>query len=192
MPKRSKKSATCQPKCGVCPKGRTAASGPYTASVMEHFSKPHNYGKIKDPDGVGKVGNIYCGDVMWLYIKVAKSRAGKEIIKDIKFETFGCVAAIATSSAITDLAKGKTLEEAIAIDKREIVQSLGGLPPIKLHCSVLAADALAEAIYDYYTKQKRQIPAALEEKHQRIKKEKDIVEEKYKDWVKREEEIHGQ
>jgi len=168
MPKRSKKSATCQPKCGVCPKGRTAASGPYTASVMEHFSKPHNYGKIKDPDGVGKVGNIYCGDVMWLYIKVA------------------------TSSAITDLAKGKTLEEAIAIDKREIVQSLGGLPPIKLHCSVLAADALAEAIYDYYTKQKRQIPAALEEKHQRIKKEKDIVEEKYKDWVKREEEIHGQ
>ena len=192
MPKRSKKSATCRPKCGVCPKGRTAASGPYTASVMEHFSKPHNYGKIKDPDGVGKVGNIYCGDVMWLYIKVAKNTDKKDIIKDIKFETFGCVAAIATSSAITDLAKGKTLEEAIAIDKREIVQSLGGLPPIKLHCSVLAADALAEAIYDYYTKQKRQIPAALEEKHQRIKKEKDIVEEKYKDWVKREEEIHGQ
>ncbi|MFZ3100419.1 MAG: iron-sulfur cluster assembly scaffold protein [Minisyncoccales bacterium] len=192
MPKRSKKSATCRPKCGVCPKGRTAASGPYTASVMEHFSKPHNYGKIKDPDGVGKVGNIYCGDVMWLYIKVAKNKDKKDIIKDIKFETFGCVAAIATSSAITDLAKGKTLEEAIAINKREIVQSLGGLPPIKLHCSVLAADALAEAIYDYYTKQKRQIPAALEEKHQRIKKEKDIVEEKYKDWVGKEEEIHNQ
>ena len=191
MFKRPKKTITCQPKCGVCPKGRTAASGPYTAGVMEHFSKPHNYGKIKNPDGVGKVGNLICGDVMWLYIKVAKGRAGKEIIKDIKFETFGCVAAIATSSAITDLAKGKTLEEAIAIDKREIVQSLGGLPPIKLHCSVLAADALAEAIYDYYTKQKRPIPAALEEKHQRIKKEKDIVEEKYKDWVKKEEEIHN-
>lgn len=192
MPRNNtKKPTTCRPRCGACPKGRTAASGPYTASVMEHFSKPHNYGKIKNPDGIGKVGNIYCGDVMWLYIKVAKGRAGKEIIKDIKFETFGCVAAIATSSAITDLAKGKTLEEAIAIDKREIVQSLGGLPPIKLHCSVLAADALAEAIYDYYTKQKRQIPAALEEKHQRIKKEKDIVEEKYKDWVGKEEEIHG-
>jgi len=192
MLKRPKKTITCQPKCGVCPKGRSAASGPYTAGVMEHFSKPHNYGKIKNPDGVGKVGNIYCGDVMWLYIKVAKNKDKKDIIKDIKFETFGCVAAIATSSAITDLAKGKTLEEAIAIDKREIVQSLGGLPPIKLHCSVLAADALAEAIYDYYTKQKRPIPAALEEKHQRIKKEKDIVEEKYKDWVKKEEEIHNQ
>lgn len=191
MLKRPKKTITCQPKCGVCPKGRSAASGPYTAGVMEHFSKPHNYGKIKNPDGVGKVGNIYCGDVMWLYIKVAKNKDKKDIIKDIKFETFGCVAAIATSSAITDLAKGKTLEEAIAIDKREIVQSLGGLPPIKLHCSVLAADALAEAIYDYYTKQKRPIPAALEEKHQRIKKEKDIVEEKYKDWVKKEEEIHN-
>jgi len=192
MLKRPKKTITCQPKCGVCPKGRSAASGPYTAGVMEHFSKPHNYGKIKNPDGVGKVGNIYCGDVMWLYIKVAKNKDKKDIIKDIKFETFGCVAAIATSSAITDLAKGKTLEEAIAIDKQEIVQSLGGLPPIKLHCSVLAADALAEAIYDYYTKQKRPIPAALEEKHQRIKKEKDIVEEKYKDWVKKEEEIHNQ
>lgn len=191
MLKRPKKTITCQPKCGVCPKGRSAASGPYTAGVMEHFSKPHNYGKIKNPDGVGKVGNIYCGDVMWLYIKVAKNKDKKDIIKDIKFETFGCVAAIATSSAITDLAKGKTLEEAIAIDKQEIVQSLGGLPPIKLHCSVLAADALAEAIYDYYTKQKRPIPAALEEKHQRIKKEKDIVEEKYKDWVKKEEEIHN-
>ncbi|GMX57720.1 MAG: hypothetical protein YFSK_0480 [Candidatus Yanofskyibacterium parasiticum] len=192
MLKRPKKTITCQPKCGVCPKGRSAASGPYTAGVMEHFSKPHNYGKIKNPDGVGKVGNIYCGDVMWLYIKVAKNKDKKDIIKDIKFETFGCVAAIATSSAITDLAKGKTLEEAIAIDKQEIVQSLGGLPPIKLHCSVLAADALAEAIYDYYTKQKRPIPAALEEKHQRIKKEKDIVEEKYKDWVRKEEEIHNQ
>lgn len=191
MPKNNtKKPTTCKLKCGVCPKGRTAASGPYTADVMEHFSKPHNYGKIKNPDGVGKVGNIYCGDVMWLYIKVAKNKEKKDIIKDIKFETFGCVAAIATSSAITDLAKGKTLEEAIAIDKQEIVQTLGGLPPIKLHCSVLAADALTEAIYDYYSKQKIAIPAILEEKHQRIKKEKDIVEEKYKDWIKKEEEIH--
>ncbi len=188
---KTKKSPVCRPKCGVCPKGRTAASGPYTSTVMEHFSKPHNYGKMKNPDGVGKVGNLVCGDVMWLYVKVAKNKAGKEIIKDIKFETFGCVAAIATSSAITDLAKGKTLEDAIAIDKQEIVQSLGGLPPIKLHCSVLAADALVEAVYDYYAKQSRAIPKELEEKHRRIKKEKDIVEEKYKDWVAREEEIHG-
>jgi len=132
-----------------------------------------------------------CGDVMWLYIKVAKNKAGKEIVKDIKFETFGCVAAIATSSAITDIAKGMDLEKAVLINKQEIVDQLGGLPPIKLHCSVLAADALAEAIYDYYTKQKRAIPAKLEEKHQRIKKEKDIVEEKYKDWTQKEEEIHN-
>ncbi len=191
MKKTTKKPLICRPKCGVCPKRRAAGGGMYTADVMEHFSKPHNYGKIKNPDGTGKVGNLVCGDVMWLYIKVAKNKSGKEIIKDIKFETFGCVAAIATSSAITDLAKDKTLEEAIAIDKQEIVQSLGGLPPIKLHCSVLAADALAEAIYDYYQKQKRQIPPALEEKHNRIKKEKEIVEEKYKDWVEKEEELHG-
>lgn len=189
--KTTKNYAVCKPKCGVCPKGRTSASGPYTADVMEHFTAPHNYGKIKDPDGVGKVGNLVCGDVMWLYIKVSKNKSGKEIVKDIKFETFGCVAAIATSSAITDLAKGKTLEEAIAIDKQEIVRSLGGLPPIKLHCSVLAADALAEAIYDYYAKQKRAIPKELEEKHQRIQKEKDIVEEKYEDWTQKEEEIHN-
>lgn len=189
--KTTKKGINCRPKCGVCPKRKAAANGWYTADVMEHFSAPHNYGKIKNPDGVGKVGNLVCGDVMWLYIKAGKNKSGKEFIKDIKFETFGCVAAIATSSAITDLAKGKTLAEAIAIDKQEIVQSLGGLPPIKLHCSVLAADALAEAIYDYYQKQKQQIPAELEEKHQRIQKEKEIVEEKYKDWVAKEEEIHG-
>jgi len=79
--------------------------GPYTKKVIEYFKKPHNYGRMKNPDGIGKVGNIVCGDVMWLYIKVGKDEKGKEIIKDIKFETFGCVAAIATSSVITDLAK---------------------------------------------------------------------------------------
>ncbi len=165
-------------------------TGPYTATVMEHFKKPHNYGKIKNPDGIGKVGNIVCGDVMWLYIKIAKNKAGKEIIEDVKFETFGCVAAIATSSVITDLAKDKTIEEALKIDKAEIVKELGSLPPIKLHCSVLAADALAEAIYDYYIKQKRAIPPELEQKHQRIQKEKDIVEERYHEWTSREEEMH--
>jgi len=131
-----------------------------------------------------------CGDVMWLYIKVGKNEKREEIIKDIKFETFGCVAAIATSSVITDLAKGKTLEEAYKIDKREIVNSLGGLPPIKLHCSVLASDALVEAIYDYYSKNKRQIPKELQEKHERIQKEKEFVEEKYGNWVKAEEKVH--
>ena len=131
-----------------------------------------------------------CGDVMWLYIKVAQDKKGNEIIKDIKFETFGCTAAIATSSMITDLAKGKTLEEALVINKKDIVDSLGGLPPIKMHCSVLANDALAEAIYDYYKKNKKAIPEDLEKKHKRITTEKDVVEEKYKDWTDGQEQIN--
>jgi len=134
-----------------------AKIGPYTKKVIEYFKKPHNYGRMKNPDGVGRVGNPVCGDVMWLYIKVGKDKKGREIIKDIKFETFGCVAAIATSSVITDLAKGKTLKEAMKIEREEIVKSLGGLPPIKVHCSVLAAGALSEAIYDYLARQKREI-----------------------------------
>ena len=127
----------------------------YTKKVIQHFRNPHNYGKIKNPDGIGKVGNIICGDVMWLYIKVERNKKGEEIIKDVKFKTFGCVAAIATSSIITDLAKGKTLKEVAEINKNEVVKSLGGLPPIKLHCSVLASDALSEAIYNYLSKSKK-------------------------------------
>ena len=164
--------------------------GPYTKKVIEYFKKPHNYGRMKNADGVGKVGNLVCGDVMWLYIKVDKNKKGKEVIKNIKFETFGCVAAIATSSVITDLAKGKTLEEAIKIERQEIVKSLGGLPAIKIHCSVLAASALSEAIYDYFKKKQRKIPRELEEKHQQIEKEKKIISEKYKEWIKLEEKMH--
>jgi len=162
----------------------------YTKKVIKYFKKPHNYGKMKNPDGVGKVGNPVCGDVMWLYIKVDKDKKGREIIKDIKFETFGCVAAIATSSVITDLAKGKTLKEALKIDKQEIVKSLGGLPPIKIHCSVLAAGALSGAIYDYLSKNKKEIPKELEELHQRTEKERREIEEKYKEWTKLEEKMH--
>jgi nitrogen fixation NifU-like protein len=120
---------------------------------------------------------------MWLYIKVGKNKSGEEIIKDIKFETFGCVAAIATSSMITDLAKGKTIKEAMKITKDSVVESLEGLPKIKYHCSVLAADALAEAIYDYLSKNKRPIPAELKKRHERIKKEKEIIEKRYKKWL---------
>ena len=163
--------------------------GLYTKKVIEHFKNPHNMGRIKNPDGVGKVGNIVCGDVMWLYIKIGKDKKGREIIKDIKFETYGCVAAISTSSIITDLAKGKTIEEALKIDKKEIVKALGGLPPVKLHCSVLATDALCEAIYDYLKKKKRKIPEKLEKIHQRIEKERKLIEEKYKEWVQIEENI---
>jgi len=125
--------------------------GPYTKKVIEAFTNPKNYGRMKSPDAVGKVGNPVCGDVMWLYLKIGQ-KGTKEYIQDIKFETFGCVAAIATSSILTDLVKGKTLDQALKIDNEKIVRSLGGLPPIKLHCSVLAATALKKAIEDYKSK----------------------------------------
>ncbi|MFH1561611.1 MAG: iron-sulfur cluster assembly scaffold protein [Patescibacteria group bacterium] len=124
----------------------------YSKKVMAHFQNPKNYGSIKDADGVGQVGNPVCGDMMKIYIKVGKNKAGKEIIEDIKFETFGCVAAIATSSVTTELVKGKTLKEAEKIGKKEIVEALKGLPPIKVHCSLLASQALKKAIEDYRKK----------------------------------------
>lgn len=164
--------------------------GPYTKKVIQYFKHPKNMGRMKNPDGLGKVGNPVCGDIMWLYIKVGKDKKGREIIKDIKFETFGCVAAIATSSVITELAKGKTLGVAMKINREKIIKSLGGLPLIKIHCSVLAAGALAEAIYDYLTKKKRKIPQDLEVKHQKIEKEKKEIKKKYKEWLKIEEEMH--
>ena len=123
---------------------------------MQHFKNPHNLGEIKDPDGIGKIGNPTCGDVMWVYIKVGKNEKGEDILKDIKVKTFGCVAAIATSSMITDLAMGKTLEEAKKIARDDIKEALDGLPPIKVHCSNLAADGLHKAIEDYEKKQKSQ------------------------------------
>ncbi|MDD2274509.1 MAG: iron-sulfur cluster assembly scaffold protein [Candidatus Pacebacteria bacterium] len=137
----------------------------YSKEVLKHFSKPHNYGKIDNYDGLGRVGNMACGDEMFVYIKVKDN-----IIKDIKFETFGCVAAIATSSVLTDLAKKKTIEDALKITKQDVVDALGALPPIKIHCSVLAIDALTQAVYDYYIKNKIVIPKDLEERHNQITK----------------------
>jgi nitrogen fixation NifU-like protein len=121
----------------------------YTEKVMEHFKNPHNMGEIPDADGVGSVGNPVCGDMMTIYIKVKDGR-----IADIKFKTFGCGAAVATSSMVTDLALGKTLEEAMSITRASVAESLGGLPPVKMHCSNLAADALHAAIEDYHKRQK--------------------------------------
>lgn len=165
--------------------------GPYTKKVIQHFKSPHNYGEMENPDGIGKVGNPICGDVMWLYIKVGEDKKKKEIIKAVKFETFGCVAAISTSSVITDLAKGKILEKAMEIDKNQVLKSLGGLPPIKVHCSMLAVDALSEAIYDYLLKNKRPIPAKLKEKHKKLEKEKEEIKKKHKEWIGLEEKMHG-
>ena len=119
----------------------------YSEKVMEHFRNPRNMGEIQDADGVGTVGNPVCGDMMYIFIKVQDDR-----IADIKFKTFGCGAAIATSSMITELAKGKTLEEAMRITKGDVAESLDGLPPIKMHCSNLAADGLQAAIKDYLGK----------------------------------------
>lgn len=121
----------------------------YTKKVIEHFTNPHNYGKIENADGIGKAGNPICGDIMKIYIKVDEK---KRTIKDIKFETLGCAAAIATSSMITDLAKGKTLDEAMGITNQNVAENLEGLPPVKMHCSNLAAAALHKAIDDYKNK----------------------------------------
>ncbi|MGI6037158.1 MAG: Fe-S cluster assembly scaffold protein NifU [Limnochordia bacterium] len=116
----------------------------YSEQVMDHFSNPRNVGEIPDADGVGEVGNAVCGDIMKIYIRVKDGR-----IDDIKFKTFGCGAAIATCSMLTELVKGKTLEEALQVTNNDVAEALGGLPPLKMHCSNLAADALAKAVEDY-------------------------------------------
>ncbi|OGI26825.1 MAG: iron-sulfur cluster assembly scaffold protein [Candidatus Moranbacteria bacterium RIFOXYB1_FULL_43_19] len=120
----------------------------YSNLVLKHFTKPKNQGRMKNPDGVGTVGNPTCGDIMTVYIKV-KKKNDKEIISDIKFETLGCAAAIATSSMVTQMAKGKNLDAASEITRSDIAEGLEGLPPAKMHCSNLAADALKRAIEDY-------------------------------------------
>lgn len=158
--------------------------GLYTQKVMETFKKPHNTGKIKNADGIGKVGNIVCGDVMWLYIKVAQNKQKEDFIKDVKFETFGCVAAISTSSIITDLVKGKTITEALKVTKDNVIESLGGLPKVKYHCSVLAVDALVEAVYDYLTKKGKEVPLNLKKRHDAIQRDKEIIEKRYEKWSK--------
>ena len=121
----------------------------YSDLVMEHFANPRNVGEVDDPDGVGEIGNPVCGDVMRLTIKVADGR-----IDDVKFKTFGCGAAVATSSMVTEMAKGKKLDDAMEISNKAVAEALGGLPPAKMHCSNLAADGLQAAIEDYRNRQK--------------------------------------
>ncbi len=121
----------------------------YNKKVLKEFTNPQNMGEIKNASGVGKIGNPTCGDIMWVSIKVEKDKKGEEILKDIKFKTFGCAAAIATSSMITKLAKGKKLSDVEKIKYTDVVESLGGLPNIKIHCSAMASQALKKAIEDY-------------------------------------------
>ena len=125
----------------------------YSEKVMEHFKNPRNVGEMENPDGVGHVGNPVCGDIMELYIKVKDG-----IIVDAKFKTFGCGAAIATSSMVTEIVKGKSIKEALKISNKAVAEALDGLPPVKMHCSVLAEEALKSAIEDY-------------SKHQKLKKQ---------------------
>ncbi|MBR6407385.1 MAG: Fe-S cluster assembly scaffold protein NifU [Clostridia bacterium] len=120
----------------------------YTEKVMDHFANPRNVGEIENADGIGEVGNPVCGDIMKMYLKIDNG-----VITDIKFKTFGCGAAIATSSVSTEMIKGKTIEEALKITNKAVIDELGGLPPAKIHCSVLAEEAVKSAIADYYRRQ---------------------------------------
>lgn len=120
----------------------------YSDKVIDHYTSPRNVGEIENADGIGEVGNPVCGDIMKIYLRIKNN-----VIEDVKFKTFGCGAAIATSSVSTEIIKGKTIEEALKLSNKEVVDALDGLPPVKLHCSVLAEEAIKEAIADYYRKQ---------------------------------------
>ncbi len=135
----------------------------YSEKVMDHFSNPRNVGEIENADGIGSVGNPTCGDIMQLSLKIKDG-----IIEDVKFKTFGCGAAIATSSMMTELVKGKPIEEAVKISNKTVAEALDGLPPVKMHCSVLAEEALGSALEDYFTKnpdKRIELPKIKQHKH---------------------------
>ena len=125
----------------------------YTDTVMDHFLHPRNVGEIADADGVGEVGNAKCGDIMKMYLKIKDDK-----IEDVKFETFGCGSAIASSSMATEMIKGKSIEEALKLTNKAVAEALDGLPPVKMHCSLLAEQALKEALEDYFTKNNLPLP----------------------------------
>ena len=133
----------------------------YSEKVMDHFTNPRNVGEIEDAQGVGVVGNAKCGDIMKIYLEIDEN----DIIVDCKFKTFGCGAAIATSSMATELIKGKSVKEALALTNSAVVEALDGLPPVKVHCSVLAEEAVRSAIADYYKRVGRPIDFELPEEH---------------------------
>lgn len=134
----------------------------YSEKVMDHFSNPRNVGEIEDANAVGTVGNAKCGDIMKMYMKIEN-----DVITDVKFKTFGCGAAIATSSMATELVKGKTVEEALELSNKAVIEALDGLPPAKIHCSVLAEDAIKAAIDNYYERQgiRREVSACSGDCH---------------------------
>ncbi|MEM7825338.1 MAG: iron-sulfur cluster assembly scaffold protein [Candidatus Aenigmatarchaeota archaeon] len=165
---------------------------PYSKEIMEHFKKPKNLGRIRKPDAIGEAGNLICGDVMRIYLKIKKNSKGKLVISDVKGEVFGCVVALANTSMLTTMVKGKSLEKALEIDKEKLIKKLGGrkkIPPIKIHCSVLALDALKEAIYNYYKSKGLPIPKELEKKHEVIQKTLKDIEKRHKKFVEIERKI---
>lgn len=141
----------------------------YSEKVMDHFTNPRNVGEIEDANGVGVVGNAKCGDIMKIYLEIDEN----DIITDCKFKTFGCGAAIATSSMATELIKGKSVKEALALTNSAVVEALDGLPPVKVHCSVLAEEAVRSAIADYYKRVGRPIDFELPEEHEEEEIEED-------------------
>lgn len=155
----------------------------YTKEVLKHFKHPKNQGIMKNPSAVGEVGNIQCGDVMKLYLKIKKDKRGRDMISDIKFECLGCVVAIANTSMLTTMVKGMTLRKAMNIKEKDILKKLKKVPITKVHCSVLAADALAEAIYNYYQKSNLPIPKKMLERHERIKKTIENLEDRHKEYI---------
>ena len=128
----------------------------YSAKVMDHFENPRNLGKMENPDGVGEVGNAKCGDIMKIYLKIEDG-----VIADVKFNTFGCASAIATSSMATEMIKGQKIEDALQLSNKAVVEALDGLPPAKIHCSVLAEQAVKAALADYYTKNGIELDPAI-------------------------------
>ena len=141
----------------------------YSEKVMDHFTNPRNVGEIADASGMGTVGNAKCGDIMRIYLKIENG-----IIEDVKFKTFGCGAAIATSSMATEMVKGKSIEEAMKLTNKAVAEALDGLPPVKMHCSLLAEQALKEALEDYFKKNNRPLPEGFEKpdaEHEEIPEE---------------------
>lgn len=128
----------------------------YSEKVMDHFTNPRNVGEIENADGIGEVGNAKCGDIMKMYLKI-----DNDIITDVKFKTFGCGAAVATSSMATELVKGKSIDEALKLTNTAVIEALEGLPPAKIHCSVLAEEAIKAALADYYKKQGKEVPETV-------------------------------
>jgi len=164
----------------------------YSNEIMKHFKNPKNAGKMLKPDATGKVGNLACGDIMYLYLKIGKNKKKEEIIKDIKFETFGCTVAIANTSLLTTMVKGKTLEYALKVTKNDLIKKFGDVPLIKVHCSLLAIDALSEAIYDYFKKNGKKISAELLARHRKAEKIGKEMEHRHSSIIELEEELRNE